>query len=119
VESKVVNSRKLEGVEDGIFNHVVTNFGLTPGTEDKESTKKIAKEIWRVLGDGGVAVVTTWAGSLPLSFHSRKMTGVKEFTDSKQSVISQMLSKQQLCLSAPQRSPSPGTFQISGLEALG
>lgn len=65
VESKVADSRKLEGVEDGVFSHVVTNFGLTSGTEDKESTQKIAKEIWRVLGEGGVAVVTTWAGLLP------------------------------------------------------
>ena len=64
VEFKVVDSRKLEGVEDGVFSHVVMNFGLT-GTEDKEGTQKVAKEIWRVLGDGGVAVVTTWAGLLP------------------------------------------------------
>ncbi|PMD59108.1 S-adenosyl-L-methionine-dependent methyltransferase [Hyaloscypha bicolor E] len=61
VETKVVDSRELEGVEDGVFSHVVTNFGLTPGTEDTSGPQKIAKEIWRVLGDGGVAVVTTWA----------------------------------------------------------
>lgn len=65
MESKVVDSRKLEGVEDGVFSHVVSNFGFRPGTDDKECPQKIAKEIWRVLGDGGVAVVTTWAGSLP------------------------------------------------------
>jgi ubiquinone/menaquinone biosynthesis C-methylase UbiE len=67
VESKVVDSRKLEGLEDGMFSHVVTNFGFMPGTEEKESTQKVAEEIWRVLGDGGLAVVTTWAGLLAFS----------------------------------------------------
>jgi ubiquinone/menaquinone biosynthesis C-methylase UbiE len=67
VETKVVDSRELEGVEDGVFSHVVTNFGLTPGTEDTSGPQKIAKEIWRVLGDGGVAVVTTWARMIPFS----------------------------------------------------
>jgi len=33
-----------------VFSHVVTNFGFTPGTEDKSEPQKIAKEIWRVLG---------------------------------------------------------------------
>jgi ubiquinone/menaquinone biosynthesis C-methylase UbiE len=68
VESKVVDSRKLDGVEDGVFSHVVTNFGFMPGTEDKECPQKIAKEIWRVLGDCGVAVITTWAGLLLFPF---------------------------------------------------
>jgi hypothetical protein len=32
---KSFDSRKLEGVEDGVFSYVVTDFGFTPGTEDK------------------------------------------------------------------------------------
>jgi hypothetical protein len=51
-----------------VFSHVVTNFGFMPGTEDKECPQKIVKEMWRVLGDCGVAVVTTWAGLLPFPF---------------------------------------------------
>ena len=41
---------KLEGVGTGVVSHVVTNFGFTPGTEDKSAPQKIAKDIWRVLG---------------------------------------------------------------------
>jgi len=33
-----------------VFSHVVTDFGFTPGTEDKSAPQKIAKDIWRVLG---------------------------------------------------------------------
>jgi len=64
VETKILDSRNLEGVEDGVFSHVITNFGFMPGTEDKSGPQKIAKEIWRVMRQGGVAVVTTWAGRL-------------------------------------------------------
>ena len=66
-ETKIVDSQKLEGVEDGVFSHVVTNFGFMPGTEDTSGPQKVAKEIWRVLGEGGVAVVTTWAGMMSIS----------------------------------------------------
>ncbi len=65
MESKVVDSRELEGVEDSTFSHVVTNFGFMPGTEDKSGPQKTAKEIWRVTAKGGVALVTTWAGKSP------------------------------------------------------
>jgi hypothetical protein len=54
-------------VEDGVFSHVVTNFGFTPGIEDKSGLQKIAKGTWKVLGEGGVAVGTTWAGMIPFS----------------------------------------------------
>jgi hypothetical protein len=64
----VVDSRDLEGLQDRAFSHVATNFGFMPGTEDKFGLQKIAREIWRVLGKSGVAVVTTWAGLLPFSF---------------------------------------------------
>lgn len=64
----MLDSRDLKGLEDGAFSHVVTNFGFMPGTEDKSGPEKTAKEFWRVLGTGGVAVVTTWAGLLPFSF---------------------------------------------------
>jgi ubiquinone/menaquinone biosynthesis C-methylase UbiE len=66
VETKVIDSRKLDGVEDAVFSHVITNFGFTPGTEDKSGPQQVAKEIWRVTGERGVAVVTTWAGMLLL-----------------------------------------------------
>ncbi|PMD46346.1 S-adenosyl-L-methionine-dependent methyltransferase [Hyaloscypha variabilis F] len=61
VETKVIDSKKLEGVEDAVFSHVITNFGFTPGTEDKSGPYQVAKEIWRVTGERGVVVVTTWA----------------------------------------------------------
>jgi ubiquinone/menaquinone biosynthesis C-methylase UbiE len=66
VETKVIDSKKLEGVEDAVFSHVITNFGFTPGTEDKSGPYQVAKEIWRVTGERGVVVVTTWAGMLLL-----------------------------------------------------
>jgi ubiquinone/menaquinone biosynthesis C-methylase UbiE len=66
VEARVADTTKLEGVEDGVFTHVVTNFGFMPGTEGNAGPQKTASEIWRVLGEGGAAVVTTWAGMLPL-----------------------------------------------------
>jgi ubiquinone/menaquinone biosynthesis C-methylase UbiE len=68
VEGSVLDSRDLEGLEDGAFSHVITNFGFMPGTEDKSGPEKTAKEIWRVLGTRGVTVVTTWAVLLPFSF---------------------------------------------------
>ena len=67
VETSIVDSRQLEGVEDAVFSHAITNFGFMPGAEDKSGPQKIAEEIWRVTGEGGVAVVTTWAGMLSSS----------------------------------------------------
>ncbi|KAE9370500.1 S-adenosyl-L-methionine-dependent methyltransferase [Stipitochalara longipes BDJ] len=60
-ETMVVDSRNLEGLEDAVFSHVITNFGFMPGTGDKSGPQKVAKEIWRVTSEEGVAVVTTWA----------------------------------------------------------
>lgn len=64
VDTKVIDSRKLEGVEDEVFSHVVTNFGFMPGTEDQSGPQKIAKEIWRIMGKESAAVITTWAGKI-------------------------------------------------------
>jgi ubiquinone/menaquinone biosynthesis C-methylase UbiE len=93
VETKIVDSRNLEGVEDEVFSHVVTNFGFMPGTEDTSGPQKIAKEIWRTMDEGGVAVVTTWAGLLPpflvirelcsTSFGPRMRMGSKGQADNK------------------------------------
>jgi ubiquinone/menaquinone biosynthesis C-methylase UbiE len=67
VETKIVDSRNLEGVENGVFSHVVTNFGFMPSTGDKSGPQKIAKEIWRVMREGGLAVIRP--GLVRCTFH--------------------------------------------------
>jgi hypothetical protein len=47
------------------MRHVLTNFGSVPGTEDPSGSKRITKEIRRVMGKGSIAVVTIWSGMLP------------------------------------------------------
>ena len=60
VEAKLLDSKDLKGLQDGGFRHVIMNFGFMP---DKGGPEKAVSEIWRVLGKGGLAVVTSWAGN--------------------------------------------------------
>ncbi|RDW88604.1 hypothetical protein BP6252_00636 [Coleophoma cylindrospora] len=59
-ETEVLDVRDLKTLRDGTFSHVITNFGFAPNVEDLAGPEKAAKEMWRVLKPGGVAVVTTW-----------------------------------------------------------
>jgi ubiquinone/menaquinone biosynthesis C-methylase UbiE len=56
VDSKVLNAEKLEGLDDESFDAIVMNFAIfaLPNADNA------AKEMWRVLKPGAVAVVTTW-----------------------------------------------------------
>jgi ubiquinone/menaquinone biosynthesis C-methylase UbiE len=56
VDSKVLNAENLEGLDDGSFDAIVMNFAVFA----MPNADKAAKEMWRVLKVGGVAVVTTW-----------------------------------------------------------
>ncbi len=67
VSSTVCDCRDLKGMEDGSFSHVVTNFGFAPDATDLAGPGKAAREMCRVLRDGGVAVVSVWKGTLPCS----------------------------------------------------
>lgn len=71
VDAKIMDVRDLNGLEDEEFSHVVTNFGFAPDVTDLEGPGKAAREMWRVLRRGGVAVVSTWAGEFgPTSFYT-------------------------------------------------
>lgn len=62
IETDVLDVRDLKTLGDGTFSHVITNFGFAPDVEDLTGPGKAAKEMWRVLKVGGVAVVSIWAG---------------------------------------------------------
>jgi len=68
ISSEVLDCRDLKTVKDGVFSHVITNFGFAPNVEDPEGPRKAAKEMWRVLKDGGLAVTSIWAGTVFFSF---------------------------------------------------
>lgn len=46
--TKVLDVRNLEGLEDGTFSHVITNFGFAPDVSDLEGPGKAAREMWYV-----------------------------------------------------------------------
>jgi ubiquinone/menaquinone biosynthesis C-methylase UbiE len=62
VSTDVLDVRDLKTLEDNTFTHVITNFGFAPDVKDLSGPLKAAKEMYRVLQPGGVAVVTTWSG---------------------------------------------------------
>ena len=64
-QTDVLDVRDLKSLADETFTHVFTNFGfLVPG--DPESGLKVAREAFRVLKQGGVAVMSSWAGRSPI-----------------------------------------------------
>jgi len=61
----VLDVRDLKTLEDGTFSHVITNFGIGSDVTDAGGplrAVRAVREMYRVLKEGGVAVVTTWAG---------------------------------------------------------
>ncbi|PVH89714.1 hypothetical protein DL98DRAFT_601121 [Cadophora sp. DSE1049] len=60
VTSSVCDCRALEGFEDGAFSHVITNFGFVPDLEDIQGPGTAAREMWRVLREDGMAVMSIW-----------------------------------------------------------
>lgn len=54
VTAELLDSSKLEGFEDAMFTHSITNFAIMVIGNDG------ASEIYRTLKPGGVALVTTW-----------------------------------------------------------
>lgn len=67
VETKVLDARELKTLENNTFTHVITNFGFGKDPTDSTGPSKAAKEMWRVLKPGGVAVVTTLYVELPFA----------------------------------------------------
>lgn len=67
VQTDVLDVRDLSSLPDETFTHVFTNLGL-PVPGDPESGLKAAKEAFRVLRLGGVALFSTWAGGFLLSY---------------------------------------------------
>lgn len=67
VQSKIQDVRHLDLCQNEEFSHVLTNFGFAPNTNDLEGPGKSAKEMFRVLKRGGVAVVTIWYSELFMS----------------------------------------------------
>ena len=61
VETIVQDMRDLYKFVDETFSHVVTSFALVM-LKEQDDLLKAAKEMYRVLQDGGVCVVTSWAG---------------------------------------------------------
>ncbi|KAH8820096.1 S-adenosyl-L-methionine-dependent methyltransferase [Xylogone sp. PMI_703] len=61
VTTKVADVRDLGALPEGGFTHAICNFGLAPDVTDLGGRLRAAKEIWKVLGKGGVAVVSSWA----------------------------------------------------------
>lgn len=59
IETKLLDSRNLETLEDGTFTHAISNLGLMG--DDREGSVKAVSEMFRVLKAGGVAVLSTWA----------------------------------------------------------
>lgn len=62
VKTAVQDIRDLNKFKDETFSHVVTNFALVQ-LEEQEDLLKAAREMYRVLQDDGVCVVTSWAGT--------------------------------------------------------
>lgn len=62
VETAVLDAGDLKALGDGSFSHVLTNFGFSPSPNDKAGPARAAREMWRVLKEGGVTVVSTWSG---------------------------------------------------------
>ena len=65
VETAVQDMRDLDQFGDETFTHVVTNFALVM-LKEQDDLLKTAKELYRVLQDGGVCVTTSWAGMFHL-----------------------------------------------------
>lgn len=60
IDTKVQDCRNLNEIQDETFTHVITNMGFAPNVDDLSGPGRAAKEMWRVLKPGGVAIVTTW-----------------------------------------------------------
>lgn len=66
MQTDILDIRSLSSLPDNTFTHVITNLGL-PVPDDPDSGLKAAREMFRVLQPGGVAVVSTWAGKSVVS----------------------------------------------------
>jgi ubiquinone/menaquinone biosynthesis C-methylase UbiE len=64
VETAVLDVRALTTLADDTFTHIFANLAL-PVPGGAESGVKIAREMFRVLEIGGVAMAATWAGGYP------------------------------------------------------
>ncbi|KAF2097662.1 S-adenosyl-L-methionine-dependent methyltransferase [Rhizodiscina lignyota] len=60
VETKVLDVRSLEGINDETFSHVFVNLGIQI-PNDPEGPVKMTREVFRVLKTGGVAILSNWA----------------------------------------------------------
>jgi len=84
ISTDILDVRDLKSLQDGTFSHVITNFGFAPDVSDPTGPLKAAKEMWRVLKPGGVAVTTIWAGeffslSFSLLFTSSSLPFLQRF----------------------------------------
>jgi ubiquinone/menaquinone biosynthesis C-methylase UbiE len=62
ISTEVLDVKDLKTLRDDTFSHVITNFGIAPSLEDSDGPLRAAKDIYRVLKPGGVAVTTIWYG---------------------------------------------------------
>ncbi|KAH6652145.1 hypothetical protein BKA67DRAFT_660913 [Truncatella angustata] len=58
-EGKVVNSLDLSEFPDGHFTHTIDNFSVST-FGNKEQQEQGLREVYRTLGEGGLAVFLTW-----------------------------------------------------------
>jgi hypothetical protein len=61
MKTEILDVRDLSTLKDGTFTHVITNLGL-PVPGDLDSGPKIVIQVFRVLKEGGVALIPTWSG---------------------------------------------------------
>ncbi|KAI9820044.1 MAG: hypothetical protein M1827_006615 [Pycnora praestabilis] len=68
MQTAIQDVRCLSSVSNETFTHAFLNFGILASGDEDDSAKAVG-EIFRVLKVGGVALISSWAGT-PLSSHS-------------------------------------------------
>lgn len=85
VETPVQDMRDLNQFDKDTFTHVVTNFALAP-LKDQDELLKATREMYRVLQDDGVCVVTSWAGKHPI-LSVQTLLVIREYLDYQTSLL--------------------------------
>lgn len=67
MQTDTLDVRSLSSLHADTFTHVIANLAL-PVPGDPDSGLKVTREIFRVLQPGGVAMLSTWAGTSLTSY---------------------------------------------------